>query len=102
MILKVDPDELLDVTKVIKKDAEKYYKEIDNLQNSLEIINRNWKGIDAEAFVTNFNNFLKKMKGIPATLDVLSKICDKTNEGYTSRDEEIAKELKEGAIENEQ
>ncbi len=102
MILKVDPDELQDVTKVMKKDAERYYKEIENLEGSLETIKRNWVGEDADAFTTNFTNFLKKMRGIPATIETLSKICDKSNEGYTTRDKDFARELKEGAIENEQ
>ena len=101
MILKVDPDELLDVTKVMKKDVERFNKEIANMEGSLEKIRNNWKGVDADAFTTNFTNFIKKMKAIPKSIETLSKVCDKTNEGYTTRDEEFAKELKEGAVENE-
>ncbi len=102
MVLKVDPDELLDVTKVMKKDAERYFKEIEKMEKTLEIVKLNWVGVDAVAFTTNFTNFLKKMKGIPATIETLSKICDKSNEGYTTRDKDFARELKEGAINNEQ
>ena len=68
MILKVDPDELLDVTKVMKKDVERFNKEIANMEGSLEKIRNNWKGVDADAFTTNFANFIKKMKAIPNQL----------------------------------
>ena len=101
MVLKVDPDELLDVTKVNRKDIEKFAKEIENMQGSLEIIKRNWKGVDSQTFITNFNNFLKKMSALPKSLETLSQISDKTNEGYDNRDKEFARELKEGAINNE-
>ena len=101
MVLKVDPDELQDVAKIMEKDSQRYKKEIGNMEASLEKIANNWKGIDADSFVINFRNFLKKMKGIPATMDTLSEVCNKANEGYVSRDEEFARELKEGAFNNE-
>ena len=102
MVLKVDPDELQSVAKVMEKDSERYKKEIENMEGSLEIIERNWKGVDAEAFITNFHNFIKKMKAIPETIDTLSEVCSKTNEGYVTRDKAFANELKEGAINSEQ
>ena len=102
MVLKVDPDELYDVTKVMKKDIERYNKEIENMEESLEIIKRNWKGVDAQTFVINFSNFIKKMKGIPKTLETLSQVTDKMNEKYTIRDKEFANALKEAALKNEQ
>ena len=102
MILKVDPDELLNVTKIMKKDSERFKKEIDNMQSSLNVVASNWKGTDANAFVSNFTNFLKKMKSIPASVDTFAEICEKTSNGYISRDEQFAKDLKGVAVENEE
>lgn len=102
MILKVDPDELLDVIKVMKKDSDRLKNEIKNMQSSVEIVRANWKGMDADAFTANFDNFLKKMETIPSSIDTFAEVCDKTNKGYTSRDEQFARELKEGAVDNEQ
>lgn len=101
MVLKVDPDELLDVTKVMKKDIEKYNKEIANIEKSIELIRKNWIGVDAETFTINFSNFVKKMKAIPKTLETLSSTTDKMNELYTTRDKEFARAIKEAAVNNE-
>lgn len=101
MILKVEPEELLEFSNVIEKDAEVYKKEIDNMMNSLEKLKSVWQGDDATAFTTNFSYFLERMKGIPETLDVLAKASKKSSEGFTERDDAFAKELKEGALNNE-
>lgn len=101
MRLKVDPDELLDFSKVIKNDSDKYTTEIDNMEASLEKLKRIWQGEDARAFTENFTNFLTRMKGIPQTLSTLSELCDKSNEGFKTRDENFAKELKERALKDE-
>ena len=101
MILKVKPEELYDVTKVIKEDKEKTDIEIEKMEKSLEKLQRVWQGQDSAAFCTNLSNFILKMKGIPATFDTISKICDETNEGYTSRDKAFAKELEQVAMNHE-
>lgn len=102
MILKVDPDELLDVSKVMKTDSEKFTEEIKSIEKSLGIIRKNWNGTDADAYINNFSNFVTKMKGLPKSLDTLAKICDDANKGYVTIDQDFAKELREEAVESEQ
>lgn len=99
MVLKVDPDELVNVSNVMKNDSDKYKTEIDTMEATLEKLKNVWKGGDADAFIENLTYFLTRMRGIPETLSTLSQLCNKSNEGYTSRDEEFAKELK-GSVAN--
>ena len=101
MILKVDPDELQDVTKVMRKDVELFKREISNMENSLGVISNNWGGKDADNFIGNFSNFINKVKYIPKALESLAEISSKTSQGYVSRDEQFAKDLREGAVVNE-
>lgn len=102
MRLKVDPEELLDVSNVIKKDADQYDKEIDNMEACLEKLKLIWQGYDAKAFTDNLTNFLTRMKGIPESLKTLSSLCSKSSEGYSTRDEEFARKLKEDALKEDE
>ena len=101
MILKVDPDELLNVSDIMKKDSDNYNEEIDKMFATLEKLKGIWQGADANAFIENLSNFLNRMKGIPTTLDALSQLCNKSNEGYTTRDEAFANELKGRVLDHE-
>ena len=101
MLLKVDHEELFNFTNVINKDSEKAKRELDNMTNCVERLKTIWEGEDASIFCTNFENFIKKVKGIPATMDTISKMCDESNNGYRERDKEFAKALEREAIENE-
>ena len=101
MVLKVSPEELLNVSNTMISDSDKTKAEIEKMEKSLEKLRTIWEGQDAKAFCDNLEMFLKKLKGIPTTLDTISKICNETNNGYKSRDEEFAKVLETEAIENE-
>ena len=101
MVLKVDHEELSNVTSTMKKDAEKTKTEIENMEKALERLRNIWEGQDSDAFCTNLENFLTKFKGIPTTLETISKVCDESNAGFKERDEEFGKALEAEAVANE-
>lgn len=101
MVLKVTPEELLDVSDVMKKDAEVYTKEIEKMQQNLEKLKTIWQGEDARVFCENVDHFIVKMKTIPLTLNTFSKICNESSDGYKTRDEQFAKNLEREAVEND-
>ena len=99
MILKVNPDELNNVSNNIKKDVDVFNTEIEKINGNIEKLKLIWQGEDADRFNENFTGFVNKMKSVPNTLDVLSKTCDNTNRGYQEIDLEISSELKGEAVE---
>ena len=100
--MKVDPDELVRVTDVMKKDTDVYSDEIKKIEAALSKIKANWGGIDADAYLSNFATFTQRMKDIPIALAKLAKKCDDTNTKYVLIDEKFNKELMEGVINSEQ
>lgn len=101
MLLKVDHEELSNVTKVMNKDSDSVKKELNNMNSCIERLKTIWQGEDAAIFCTNFQNFIQKVGGIPATLDTISKMCDESNNGYADRDKAFAQALEREAVENE-
>lgn len=101
MLLKVNRDELYDVTNVMKKDKEAYEKEVEKLQKNIETLKTIWEGEDSRVFCEKVSEYLTKMKEISTTLGTLSEFCDKTNKGFNDRDEDFGNSLQTEALENE-
>ena len=101
MVLKVNRDELYDVTNVMKKDSDSYSKDVEKLEQNIETLKTIWQGEDSRVFCEKVSEYLTKMKEISATLNTLSEFCDKTNKGFNDRDEEFGKSLQTEAMENE-
>ena len=101
-ILKVDPDELIKVTDVMKKDADKYAEELKKMEASVGKLKASWDGIAAVAFTDNFTSFINKMKDMPVALAALAKRCDTANRDYLISDEQFLKDIKEGVMNREQ
>ncbi len=97
MILKVDHDELYDVTKTIKNDREDYRKEIENMLEQIEKLKTIWRGEDAEVFCSKAFDYIQNMKKIPNTMQQISSIGDKANAGYAENDESFGKQLESEA-----
>lgn len=101
MVLKVNRDELYDVTNVMKKDKDSYNQEVEKLQQNIETLKTIWQGEDSRVFCEKASEYFTKMKEISTTLDTLSEFCDKTNKGINDADEDFGKSLETEALENE-
>lgn len=93
MILKIKHEELKNVKDVMKKDASLLNDEIDILLEQTEKLKTIWQGQDADMFCNNVYEYLKKMKPIPACLNVLGDFINNINNKYTENDESFSKEL---------
>ena len=93
MILKVDHDELYDVTKILKNDREDYRKEIDNMLAQIEKLKLIWHGEDAEIFCSKAFDYIQNMKKISNAMGQISAVGDKANAGYAENDESFGKQL---------
>ena len=101
MILKVNHDGLNNVSNTMKKDKDIFNAEIEKILANIKQLRTIWIGEDSNVFCNNFAEFANKMKRISKTLDVLSNVCYKTNNGYKEIDEEVSEELKREAMINE-
>ncbi len=93
MLLKVKHEELDGVLKTMNTDGDTYDSEIDNMLKQIEKLQTIWQGQDAEIFCKNATEYITKMKNIPVALRNMSTFIEKTNKGYTEKDEEFSKEL---------
>ena len=102
MILKVNHDGLNNVSNTMKKDKDIFNAEIEKILANIKQLRTIWIGDRYIFYISgNFAEFANKMKRISKTLDVLSNVCDKTNNGYKEIDEEVSEELKREAMINE-
>ena len=101
MILKVNHGELDNVSDVMVKDVDIYRKEIDNMEKEIERLQTIWQGEDSDIFCTNALNYIRKLKGIPESLETMSKFMNKSNEVFRKTDEEFGKKLETEALNNE-
>lgn len=98
MLLKVDHDELYDVTKVMNQDRDDYNKEIENMLQQIEKLKTIWQGEDADMFCYKAHEYISNMKKITNTMQKLSKFSDKANQGYAEWDDSFGKELEAEAM----
>ena len=98
MILKVNHGELENVSDVMIKDVDVCRKEINSMEQDIERLQTIWQGEDANIFCTNALNYIRKLKGIPESLETMSKFMDKSNEVYKKTDEEFGKKLETEAL----
>ena len=93
MVLKVDHDELYDVTNVIKKDREDYKKEIENMLKEIERLRTIWQGGDSQVFCDKAFDYIQNMKKITNAMLSIKDFTDKANQGYAENDESFGSEL---------
>ena len=98
MLLKVDHDQLYDVTKVINQDREDFKKEIDSMLKQIDKLRTIWLGADASIFCDKAHNYIANMDKIVKAMEKISKLSDKANGGYAECDESFGKELEAEAL----
>ena len=101
MILKVNHEELANVSDTMKSDKELFDTEIDNIVSNIDILKNVWKGEDSDNFCENLLEFTNKMRTISDALETLSNTCETANTGYKTIDTEVSEELKREAVTDE-
>ena len=80
--------------KTVIQNKEKITEKIDNLSAACNDLGTIWKGKDADMFLDNMENYLKKMRNIPSSMEKISKFVTMASAQYKEEDELYAKDLK--------
>ena len=93
MILKVNHEELKNVTDVMLNDEEVLKSEVDKLLDYLEAIKLIWKGKDADAFYENAHEYISRMKIIPSAIGTFGNFINSVDNKYIENDDEFSNEI---------
>lgn len=94
MILKVDKEELQNVSEELLKSSSTFVEEIKLWEKEITELTEIWDGYDAQLFYDRITTYLEKLKMVSACSNSLSTIISKTNGEYIKKDEEFANDLK--------
>ena len=92
--MKLNPERLEQVRNTIREDSYNLNNEIDNLNSYIKELELVWKGIDSKNFCLNFNNYLEKLKTVPACLNDIEHFISKANKKYCEQDMKFASSIR--------
>lgn len=93
-MIRIVHDELIKYGNTLDSDKERLSGEIENIRKINDRLKTIWKGIDANAFCYNLENYANKMESIVASMDNLSNYTRKVNDMFKEIDENYAKKLR--------
>ncbi len=93
-MIKVVYENIDNYSRTINQNKERILVEIDNLMSANEELKTVWKGYDADAFTSNMENYLNKMKNIPASMERISNFVTMSEAQYKDEDDLYANDLK--------
>lgn len=93
MEIKVDEEELKNMTTTMGKDADSLDEAIQAITQQLEILRGIWEGQDADKFFDNAREYFEKMQGIPNCMRNMEKFANRANSDFNTSDESFSKEL---------
>ena len=102
MILKANHEELEDVTKTMDTGVDTCKTELDVIEEAINELSEVWKGDAADIFYANSLSYMHRLKGIPESLDTMSKFVNKSNGIYKKTDEEYGKKLETEALNDDE
>lgn len=94
MILKVDKEELQNVSDELFKSSSSFEEEIKLWEKEISELKEIWEGYDAEVFYNRISAYLEKLKMVSACSSSISSVISKTNDEYIKKDDEFANDLK--------
>lgn len=71
------------------------------LNNGVQSLQDNWKGIDADTFYNSITSYLKELKQIPIFYREISTLVGNMNKTYQNIDDRYTEELKKSVIKHE-
>lgn len=101
MNLRVEFDELKNITTVIDKDKDELNVEINKLLDSLERMKNVWSGDDFDRFFNKVYNYIHRMKVLTEFMQTSSEYINYSNDQYRNKDEAFSYELDKEAALNE-
>ena len=93
-MIKVVHDELVKYGNTLDSDREKLAVEIDNIRKISDRLKTIWKGVDANAFCSNLDNYANKMENITASMSNVSDFTRVINKKFREVDENYANKLR--------
>ena len=94
MILKVDKEELNNVSDELIKSSTSFSDEIDVWEKAITELKEIWDGDAAQKFYSKIDPYLEKLRMVSTCSNSLGTIIEKTNKEYIQKDEAYADELK--------
>lgn len=94
MIIKVDKEELKNVSNDLLKSSDNISYEIGVWEKAIEKLKNIWQGQDADVFYSRIDSYLLKLKMLSETSTSIGKFIDRANNKYIEKDKEFASELK--------
>ena len=94
MILKVDKEELQNVSDELIKSSSSFEEEIKLWEKEVSELKEIWDGYDAKLFYNRITSYLEKLKMVSACSNSLGTVISKTNSEYIKKDDEFANDLK--------
>ena len=94
MIIRVNKEELKNVSQDLTKSSDNFLHELEVWENSVSKLKTIWEGIDADIFYSRIDEYLLKLKMIRETSTSLGKIINLADNKYIEKDLEFARDLK--------
>ena len=93
-MIKIVHEELVKYGNTLDSDKERLAVEIENIRKINERLKTVWKGVDANAFCYNLDNYANKMENIVASMSNLSDFTRMINKKFKEVDENYANKLR--------
>ena len=93
-MIKIVHEELVNYGNTMDSDKERLATEIDNIRKINERLKTIWKGVDANAFCHNLDNYANKMENITASMSNVSDFTRMANKKFKEVDENYASKLR--------
>lgn len=94
MIIKVNKEELKNVSQDLTKSSDSFLNELKIWENSITKLKTIWEGVDADIFYSRINDYLLKLKMLYETTNSIGKIINLADNKYIEKDLEFASDLK--------
>jgi uncharacterized protein YukE len=100
MRIKVDHGQLNTVKLKMDENSNELLNEIDILSNKVRELQNVWQGEEANIFYMKFNNYITKLKSIPATYSTMSSFIERANIMYKEADLSLKQKINDVRMNN--